>query len=266
MGVNPTSWSPTIEHGHSDSQIVTVSASSGPVKGVTVSKISGPTWLSVSPTNLGDIASGSSKTFTMTASPPAGTSGDFAYTVRVSNTCGSPSTRDVSGNITVPFCTAEYAVYQAGVPDPEGILDPLRVLRDGNLKAEYVDRYYDYSPELTRVITRDPALVLEAARLLVKYSPMVEQEVYGIGKVKLITRSDVEEIVSFTDRLKSGVRKNSGEIGATRSQEITKYMDEFKGQVEASEGKTFSEALQDSIYCKDKHRPGPGDHQHHGRQ
>ena len=101
MGVNPTSWSPTIEHGHSDSQIVTVSASGGPVKGVTVSKISGPAWLSVSPTNLGDIASGSSKTFTMTASPPSGTSGDFTYTVRVSNTCGTPSSRDVTGTIHV---------------------------------------------------------------------------------------------------------------------------------------------------------------------
>ncbi len=110
MDVAPTSWSTTIEHGHSDSQIVTVSASSGPVKGVTVSKISGPTWLSVSPTNLGDIASGSSKTFTMTASPPAGTSGDFTYTVRVSNTCGSPSPRDVTGTIHVKIPCGDMGV------------------------------------------------------------------------------------------------------------------------------------------------------------
>jgi hypothetical protein len=101
MDVAPTSWSPTINCGESDSQIVTVSASDGIVNGVTVSKISGPTWLSVSPTNLGDIASGSSKTFTMTASPPSETSGDFPYTVRVSNTCGTPSTRDVTGTIHV---------------------------------------------------------------------------------------------------------------------------------------------------------------------
>jgi GH25 family lysozyme M1 (1,4-beta-N-acetylmuramidase) len=101
MDVNPTSWSPTLNCGESDSQIVTVSATDGTVEGVTVSKISGPTWLSVSPTNLGDISSGSSKTFTMTASPPSETSGDFGYTVRVSNTCGTPSTRDVSGTIHV---------------------------------------------------------------------------------------------------------------------------------------------------------------------
>jgi GH25 family lysozyme M1 (1,4-beta-N-acetylmuramidase) len=101
MGVNPTSWSITTNCGESDGEIVTVSASGGTVKGVTVGKISGPTWLSVSQTDLGDIAAGSSKTFTITASPPSETSGDFPYTVRVSNTCGTPSTRDVTGTITV---------------------------------------------------------------------------------------------------------------------------------------------------------------------
>ena len=103
MGVNPTSWSPTLNCSESDNEIVTVSGTGGTIKGVTVSKVSGPTWLSLSPTNLGAIPSGSSKTFTMTASPPSETSGDFTYTVRVSNTCGTPSTRDVTGTITV-YC------------------------------------------------------------------------------------------------------------------------------------------------------------------
>ncbi len=145
-------------------------------------------------------------------------------------------------------CPAESAVYQAGVPDPDAILNPLRELRDGYLKEEYVDSYYDYSSELSMVMTKDPALAYEAARLLVKYSPMIEQQVTGTGKVKLITGRDVEEVVSFTDGLKRSVSKNRGEIGATRSQEIIKFLDEFKEQVEASEGKTFSEALQSSIY------------------
>jgi hypothetical protein len=101
MDVSPTSWSPTIADGASDSQTVTVSASGGAVEGVTVSIVSGPAWLNASPTNLGDIASGSSATFTMTAAPPSGTSGDFAYTIQVSNTCGTPTTTDVTGTITV---------------------------------------------------------------------------------------------------------------------------------------------------------------------
>jgi hypothetical protein len=101
MGVDLASWSPTINCGESDNEIVTVSATGGIVEGVTVSKISGPTWLSVSPTDLGDITSGSSKTFTMTAAPPSETSGDFPYSVTVSNTCGTPSTIDVTGTIHV---------------------------------------------------------------------------------------------------------------------------------------------------------------------
>jgi hypothetical protein len=103
MAVDPTSWNPSILCGNTDSETVTVSATGGVVEGVTVSKVSGPTWLSVIPTNLGDIASDSSKTFTMTAAPPTETSGDFTYTVRVSNTCGTPSSKDVTGTITV-YC------------------------------------------------------------------------------------------------------------------------------------------------------------------
>ena len=150
----------------------------------------------------------------------------------------------------VEYCPIEVAVCTAGVPDPDEILDPIRELRDGYLKEEYIDRYYDYGTELTMVMTKDPALADEAARLLVRYSPMIQHHVTGTGKVKLITGRDVDEVVSFTDGLKRSVLKNRGEIGATRSQEIIKFMDKFKEQVEASEGKTFSEALQSSIYCK----------------
>ena len=160
-------------------------------------------------------------------------------------------------------CAIETAAYEA--PLHEDIIDvlilnPLRELRDDDLKDEYVDRYYDYSPELRMVITRDPALAHEAARLLLKYSPMVWYHVYGIGVDTQITRRDVREIASFTDRLERSVLKNRDEIGAERSQEIIKFLDEFKEQVKASKGKTFSEALQDSIYGKDEQMPGSGDH------
>ena len=155
----------------------------------------------------------------------------------------------------VEYCPIEVAVCTAGVPDPDEILDPIRELRDGYLKEEYIDRYYDYGTELTMVMTKDPALADEAARLLVRYSPMIQHHVTGTGKVKLITGRDVEEVVSFTEGLKRSVSKNRGEIGATRSQEIIKFLDEFKEQVEASEGKTFSEALQSSIYCESEPMP-----------
>ncbi|MCK4528462.1 S8 family serine peptidase, partial [candidate division WOR-3 bacterium] len=57
-----------------------------------------------------------------------------------------------------PVCSAEYAIHQAGVPNPDGVLNPLRELRDDHLKDEYVDHYYDYSPELRRVMAKEPGL------------------------------------------------------------------------------------------------------------
>jgi hypothetical protein len=152
-------------------------------------------------------------------------------------------------------CCAEAAVCIARVPNPDEILDPLRELRDDYLKEEYVDRYYDYSTELAMVMTKDPDLAYAASRLLVKYSPMIWHHVTGIGKVKLITGRDVEEVVSFTGGLKRSVLEDRAEISAKRGQEIINFLDEFEEQVEASEGKTFSEALQGSIYCESEPMP-----------
>jgi hypothetical protein len=160
-------------------------------------------------------------------------------------------------------CVIETAAYGAPLDKDTidaSMLNPLRDMRDDNLKDEYVDRYYDYSDALTMVITRDSGLAQEAARLLIEYSPMVQYHVNGIGVDKQITGSDVKEIVSFTDRLARGVLKNRDEIGPERSEEILKFLDEFKEQINASEGKTFSEVLQDSIYCDDEQMPG-GDRQ-----
>ncbi len=122
-------------------------------------------------------------------------------------------------------CPAKNAIYQAAVPDPEGILNPLRALRDDNLKVEYVDRYCENSPVLTVVMRKGPVLEHETARLLARYSPMVCDHVNGIDVDKPITRGDVEEIVSFTDRLKRDVRENRGEIDATKSQEIIMFLE-----------------------------------------
>jgi hypothetical protein len=120
MTVNPTSWNTTLNCSESDNEVVTVSATGGTVEGVTVSKVFGPTWLSVSPTDLGDIASDSSKTFTMTASPPSETSGDFPYCVRVSNTCGNPSSREVTGTIHVTCIISETEVSIEDASAPQG--------------------------------------------------------------------------------------------------------------------------------------------------
>jgi hypothetical protein len=101
IDIQPKTWSDSVEAGKSISKIFTVSAIGRTVKGVTVTKISGPNWITVSPTSLGDIPAGSSKTFTVTASPPAGTTGSFNYLIRVTCTEGEPKSIDISGTITV---------------------------------------------------------------------------------------------------------------------------------------------------------------------
>ena len=101
MSVLPASWSTTINYGESDSEVFTVSASDGDILNVTVEKISGPDWITVSPENLGDISSGQNKTFSITAFPPAGVTGEFNYVVRVSCAHGTPSYIDITGTIVV---------------------------------------------------------------------------------------------------------------------------------------------------------------------
>jgi 5-hydroxyisourate hydrolase-like protein (transthyretin family) len=108
MYVQPVAWSDSVEVAKSKSQTFTISASGGTVKGVTVTKIFGPDWIIVSQASLGDIPDGSFKTFTVTASPPAGTTGSFDYLIRVSCTEGEPKSIDISGTITVaPISSVE---------------------------------------------------------------------------------------------------------------------------------------------------------------
>ena len=146
-------------------------------------------------------------------------------------------------------CPAKYAVYQAKVIDPEGRLNELRALRDNKLDDGYVTRYYEYSPMLTLVLSRaDSDLVKDGAQLLSRYSIPVGLHVQGMDVNERITRQDVEEALSFTDRLKSEVMKNRDAIGVKSTEAIIVFIDEFEGQVKASEGKTFSAALKSSIY------------------
>ena len=159
-------------------------------------------------------------------------------------------------NVWPPHCPAEIAVYQADVPNADGILNALRTERDNNLKDEYVGRYYENSPELAKVIGRDSALTNEAARLLSKYSLMVSQDAHRIDVDTRITKSDVKEIESFIDRFKESVLNNRDGISADSTEELIKFLDEFEKQVKVSEGKTFSDALHDSIYYKNEQMPG----------
>jgi hypothetical protein len=146
-------------------------------------------------------------------------------------------------------CPAKYAVYQAKVIDPEKHLNELRALRDEKLDDGYVTSYYDNSPALTLVLSgADSDLVEDGAQLLSRYAIPVGKHVRGMDVDERISKQDVEEALSFTGRLKKEVMKNRDAIGADSTEAIIDFIDEFEGQVKASEGKTFSAALKSSIY------------------
>ncbi|MDI6860454.1 MAG: pre-peptidase C-terminal domain-containing protein [Caldisericia bacterium] len=101
MSVSPPSWSPTVNSGTSTYQTFNVSASNGNLVKVTIEKIEGPNWLTISNVDLGDIISGTNKTFNLIISPPIGLSGNYRYKVGVKCLYGTPTNIDITGNINV---------------------------------------------------------------------------------------------------------------------------------------------------------------------
>jgi subtilisin family serine protease len=157
----------------------------------------------------------------------------------------------VSGWQIAIICAVEEVVYKGNVSKPEETLNSLREFRDRALKDKYVALYYEYSPDIRRVLIEEPCLLLEAAKLITKYRPAVKY-VLGeeSGKDLQMDKKEVEEITSFTNKLKDAIKERETQIGAERSSEIIKSIEELKEQIKFSEGEMFSRALEDSIYSQ----------------
>ena len=142
-------------------------------------------------------------------------------------------------------CSAETALYQNNTSEASNILDLLRNFRDEGLKPEYVESYYKYSPDIERILIRDPILVKDAGALIVKYAPAVK---YIIGRESgedlKISQDDIEQVISFTGRLKNKIKK----------EELVELINEFEEQFKLSAGKTFSQFFRNSIYFNNDHK------------
>jgi len=98
--LDPDYWSDTIQAGLSKSKWIDVCAKDGDIANILISKDEGPDWMTVSPTDLGDIIwDDCSKGFRITAAPPEGTEGDFDCEIRAYGEADFP--RYVTGTITV---------------------------------------------------------------------------------------------------------------------------------------------------------------------
>ena len=155
-----------------------------------------------------------------------------------------------SGQIAV-MCVVEEVVYKGDVMNPEETLNLLREFRDIALKDKYVALYYEYSPDIREVLIEEPRLLLEAAKLITKYKPAVKY-VLGKegGKDLQMDKKEVEKITSFTNKLKEAIKERETQIGAERSYEMIKSIEELEEQIKSSEGKMFSKALGDSNYSQ----------------
>lgn len=147
-----------------------------------------------------------------------------------------------------PLCPCAVAAVKGNVDNPEEKLNLLRELRDKFIKDEYVELYYDYSPEIMGVLLREPLILGDTAKLIVKYEPAARYVVGKGGEDLEINEEDVKEAISLIERIEAEVEERKTEIGTNRSSNIIKSLEEFKAQINASEGKTFSQAFQGSIY------------------
>ena len=148
-----------------------------------------------------------------------------------------------------PVCVAEQTIYQSNQTDPETILDPIRQFRDKNLKTKYVSLYYEYSSDVKKVLISKPMLSIEAFGLIMKYMPAIRYiNGEGNGEDLYVNKADVEQVILFTEKLKSAIDERRGEIGAGRRFEIIRLLEEVEKQFSTSKGKKFSQAFQSSIY------------------
>ena len=143
-------------------------------------------------------------------------------------------------------CSAETVLHQYNISDSGSILDSLRNFRDKKIKAEYVKFYYDYSPDIEKILVRDPLLAKDAVGLIIKYMPAVR---YVIGDSKgqdlKINKADIEQITLFTEKLKNKIKGKNESGRLTKALEL---IEEFEIQFKAFDGKTFSQFFESSIY------------------
>jgi len=151
------------------------------------------------------------------------------------------------------LCPLEAVVYESNMSDPEGVLNAFRKFRDKNLKNEYVELYYEYSPDIKWILIEEPDLLIMSAGLTMKYMPAVRYMVGDKNGEDLeITEEDVEQVISFVERLKSEIREREERIGLERGSELIKLLEEFEEQFSKFKGKTFSQALRSSVYFDKK--------------
>ncbi len=146
-------------------------------------------------------------------------------------------------------CSAELVLRQYNKSDSDNILDSLRNFRDKKIKTEYTNAYYEYSPDIEKVLIRDPLLAKDAAELIIKYMSAIKY-IAGDdnGKDLKIDKTDIEQIISFSEKLKISINKNKEKIEPEKVTKLLGLIENFETAFKLSDGKSFSQFFQSSEY------------------
>lgn len=162
------------------------------------------------------------------------------------NTC---SKNEYGIGISESTCALTEVINQAGVTNSRGILDLTRQFRDKNLKREYVDLYYQYSPDLKRILMEEPDLAIEAFSLITRYQPAIKHLLDQEDEKEMeMAQKEIGEIVLFIKRLENKISEEKLTIGMERSNEMVRLLEGFKEEISLSRGKNFSQMFQNSPY------------------
>jgi len=157
-----------------------------------------------------------------------------------------------NGNGGTSGCSAEESIYSSGIAeDPEGLLERLREFRDKKLSKQYIDLYYKYDQEIKGILIEEPELAFEAAQLILSHMTALEYILTGTGENYVLEQTDIEEISSFLQRLKTSFDEKQEEIGITMSSEIKVFLTQVEEQFVLAKNKTVMQAFQESVFSND---------------
>lgn len=147
-------------------------------------------------------------------------------------------------------CALEEAVTRSDVADRESLLRLLGNFRDVALNGEYVELYYEYSPDIKRILIEEPSLSVSLVELLIRYESVIRYILGDPSGTDLkVTQADVDQVITFVEDLEDAIKNREDRIGAPRVAQIIGLLDEFEGEAHKAVGTYISEVFKNSIYA-----------------
>lgn len=153
-------------------------------------------------------------------------------------------------------CLVEVVTKAEGSAEGSSMIETLRQFRDTCLHPAYVEKYYRFSPAVTRTLLTHPRLMRQAAVLLTKYTPWLGDLVAGrhAGQDRVLTEENTKELTGFLASLRKEVEKRQN----GKYPELARELKGLEDYLSSAAGKSLSEAFWASPYARPKLYGGDG--------